>query len=139
MSGDVYRILRLYDGELLPYKETRDPRRMFVDEMSMVEQNILKEFLQNNIIMIILDIVRSRGKYTPEWVLVINSYENQYKWSLISINEASSKYIGDGKVVFTKNENIHLGNILLQRKGGDCGKETANMLQFKTNPLILLY
>ena len=38
---------------------------------------------------------------------------------------------------FTEKGNIRLGNITLQRKGGDNGAESANMLQFKANPMML--
>jgi len=32
---------------------------------------------------------------------------------------------------------LHLGKVTMQRKGGDAGRNTANMLQFKINPLKL--
>jgi hypothetical protein len=30
-----------------------------------------------------------------------------------------------------------MGKITIQRKGGDAGKDTVNMLQFKFNPCLL--
>ncbi len=33
--------------------------------------------------------------------------------------------------------NIKIGNITMQRKGGDSGRKTAQMLQFKRNPAEL--
>jgi hypothetical protein len=56
---------------------------------------------------------------------------------LIAVNEAISIYAGDCKVRFTDKGNIHLGNITLQRKGGDNCADSANMLQFKANPMLL--
>ena len=60
-----------------------------------------------------------------------------YKWTLMAVNEAISIYAGDCQVKFTKTGNIHLGNITLQRKGGDKGADSANMLQFKADPMDL--
>ncbi|MGL4987332.1 MAG: hypothetical protein ACRC5H_09395 [Treponemataceae bacterium] len=37
----------------------------------------------------------------------------------------------------TKQGNIKLGRIGVQRKGGDGGRPSANMLQFKMNPMDL--
>ena len=87
--------------------------------------------------MIISDVIRGRGRFAAEWSLIIQSYEDTYNWKLIAVNEAISIYAGDCQVVFTKQGNIRLGTITLQRKGGDNGADTANMLQFKANPLIL--
>ena len=46
-------------------------------------------------------------------------------------------YFGNGEITITKQGNIKIGKIGLQRKGGDGGRETANMLQFKINPCQL--
>lgn len=136
INSEIENLLKLYDGELPPRPGSRDKKRMFVDEFTEEEQEKLKAFLQKNIIMIISDVIRGRGRFAAEWTLVINK-SNGYKCKLIAVNEAISIYAGDCKVVFTKTGNIHLGNITLQRKGGDNGADSANMLQFKANPMIL--
>ena len=46
-------------------------------------------------------------------------------------------YFGNGKVVITKKGTIRVGEITMQRKGGDGGRTTARMLQFKINPAKL--
>ena len=33
--------------------------------------------------------------------------------------------------------NLRIGRITMQRKGGDAGRATAKMLQFKINPVLL--
>lgn len=86
--------------------------------------------------MIISDVIRGRGRFAAEWTLVINKSDG-YKWRLMAVNEAISIYAGDCNVRMTSSGNIKLGNISLQRKGGDSGADTANMLQFKSNPMIL--
>jgi hypothetical protein len=45
---------------------------------------------------------------------------------------------GNGEVSITNLGSIRIGNITIQRKGGDGGRKTANMLQFKINPCLLL-
>lgn len=134
---NVVTLLKHYDGELPPYKgQTRDDRRMFVDEFTEEEQKSLMDFLQSHIIMIVSDIIRGRGRFAAEWTLVVNKHDG-YHWVLLAINEAIPIYLGDCKVTFTSKGNIRLGNVTLQRKGGDNGKDTANMLQFKADPMIL--
>ena len=34
--------------------------------------------------------------------------------------------------------NLKIGRVTMQRKGGDGGRETAKMLQFKINPALLI-
>ena len=40
-------------------------------------------------------------------------------------------------IIITNRGNFKIGNITMQRKGGDGGRDTANMLQFKINPAAL--
>jgi len=46
-------------------------------------------------------------------------------------------YFGNGDIIITERGNFRIGRITMQRKGGDAGRETANMLQFKINPAEL--
>lgn len=137
MPCKVKELLMLYDGELPPRSGSKEKNRMYTYEFAPDEQKILLDFFQKNIIMIISDVIRGRGRFAAEWTLVIQNYEKTYNWKLMAVNEAISIYAGDCKVSFSKYGNIKLGNITLQRKGGDGGKDSANMLQFKANPLIL--
>lgn len=137
MPDKIEELLMLYDGECPPRAGSRDSKRMFVDEFLDEERELLRSYLQKHLIMIISDVIRGRGRFAAEWTLVIQKIENEYKWKLIAVNEAISIYAGDYTVKFTDKGNIRLGNITLQRKGGDNGADSANMLQFKANPLIL--
>lgn len=137
MPQEIITLLKLYDGELKPRAGSRDSKRMFVDEFSDDEREALQDYLQKNIIMIISDVIRGRGRFAAEWTLVIQKNNNEYNWKLMAVNEAIAIYAGDCKVRFTTQGNIRLGNITLQRKGGDNGAESANMLQFKANPMLL--
>ncbi len=46
-------------------------------------------------------------------------------------------YFGNGEIEITARGNFKIGRITMQRKGGDGGRDTAKMLQFKINPAEL--
>lgn len=86
--------------------------------------------------MIVGDVIRGRGRFAAEWTLVIHKW-NGYRWTLKAVNEAIGIYCGDLKAEITPKGSLRLGRITLQRKGGDNGRDTANMLQFKADPIDL--
>ena len=63
-------------------------------------------------------------------MLVAQKVENSARWVLKPMNFCVN-YFGNGKVEITKQGNIKIGRITMQRKGGDGGRKTAQMLQFK--------
>lgn len=136
MPNDVYTILQYYVGELPPYKsDTKDSRRMFINEMTSEEQSILLKWLNENKYLIVSDILKGRGQFSAEWVLVIKKI-NFLEWVLKPINVVMN-YYSSGDIGLSNNGNIHIGKITVQRKGGDGGRETAKMLQFKLDPTEL--
>lgn len=136
MPNDVYKILQYYVGELPPYKSnTKDSRRMFINEMTSEEQSILLKWLNENKYLIVSDILKGRGQFSAEWVLVIKKI-NFLEWVLKPINVVMN-YYSSGDIGLSNNGNIHIGKITVQRKGGDGGRETAKMLQFKLDPTEL--
>ncbi|MEK6925764.1 MAG: hypothetical protein AABW50_00645 [Nanoarchaeota archaeon] len=44
---------------------------------------------------------------------------------------------GQGDIRITDMGSLKVGKITMQRKGGDAGRESAKMLQFKINPCLL--
>lgn len=134
---NITKLIKHYTGELLPsIVEPRDSRRMFVDELSKVSQNKLVNWLVANQTLIVSDILKGRGKFSAEWMLVAQKVENSARWVLKPMNFCVN-YFGNGKVEITKQGNIKIGRITMQRKGGDGGRKTAQMLQFKINPAEL--
>lgn len=134
---DVTKILKLFTGEIKPIKRgLRDSRRMFFDEMSKPDQNKLVDFFKNNRILIISDILKGRGEFSADWTLVILKTDGESTWILKSINEVMNVF-GSGDVRITREGSLKIGKIGMQRKGGDNGRPTANMLQFKINPVEL--
>jgi len=87
-------------------------------------------------ILVISDLLKGRGEFSADWVLVILKANNESKWILKSINEAMNVF-GSGDIRITSQGSLKIGKIGMQRKGGDNGRDTAKMLQFKINPVEL--
>jgi len=45
----------------------------------------------------------------------------------------------NGEIEITNRGNFKIGRITMQRKGGDGGRDTSKMLQFKVNPIELFH
>ena len=132
--ADVYRILQYFTGELPPYKSgTRDKRRMFFSEMTDFERKIILDWFRMNKTLILPDIIRGRGQFSAEWVLVIQNVGTKSRWVLKNINEVLQHY-SSSDVVFSPRGSLNIGLVGMQRKGGDGGRDTAKMLQFKLDP-----
>lgn len=137
IPDDIYKLLQHYTGEIPPYRQdVRDSRRMFVDEFTETERGTLLEWFKINKTLILSDIIKGRGQFSAEWILVAQKLNDNARWTLVNINQALQHYsIGD--VVVSPKGSIYIGNVTVQRKGGDNGRDTANMLQFKLDPTQL--
>lgn len=134
---DIVKALKYFTGEIKPYKiNVRDKRRMFLDEMDSKIQKRMINFFEKYKIKIITDILMGRGQFAARWMLVALILKDGSKWVLRSINEAMDVF-GKGRIYITPKGSLKIGNITMQRKGGDAGRPTANMLQFKINPCLL--
>ena len=134
---DVARILKLFTGEIKPTKKgLKDPRRMLLTEMGKSDQEKILNFFEKNKILIVSDLLKGRGEFSADWILVILKTNGESKWVLKSINEAMNVF-GSGDVRITNQGSLKIGKIGMQRKGGDNGRDTAKMLQFKINPVEL--
>ena len=112
---------------------------MFANELTESEQQLLLNFFNDNKTLIISDILKGRGKLSAEWMLVILKLKNaeNIKWALEPINKVLNHF-GNGEILITPRGSFKIGKITVQRKGGDNGRESANMLQFKINPAELV-
>ena len=140
IPSDVYELLQYFTGEKKPKIDNpKDKRRMFANELSENEQQLLLNFFNDNKTLIVNDILKGRGKLSAEWMLVILKLKNRenIQWALEPINKVLNHF-GNGEVKITPRGSFKIGNITVQRKGGDNGRETANMLQFKINPAELI-
>ncbi|HMQ05050.1 MAG TPA: hypothetical protein PKD26_14110 [Pyrinomonadaceae bacterium] len=136
MPDDVIETLRLFTGETKPNRPSRDPRRMFLNELPAERQKRLVEFFTANKAEIISDLLKGDGEFSAGWILVALKSAEKPRWVLRIIDYAI-KFYSEGPVEITRAGNLKVGRITMQRKGGDGGRETANMLQFKFNPALL--
>ena len=138
IPDNVVKLLKYYTGEMSPYKEdTKDNRRMFLFEFTNNEKECLLDFFRKNKVLILTDILKGRGQFACEWMLIVCNINNDITSKILPINEVLNFY-ANGDIVETKQGNIKMGRITVQRKGGDSGRKTANMLQFKMNPMDLM-
>lgn len=134
---DIVRLLKHYTGELPPYiGNTKDRRRMFIHEFTATDKQKLLGFFSENKVMIVTDILKGRGRMAAEWMLVAQKIQTNARWVLKAMNVAMN-YYGSGEVKMSPQGSIHIGRVTVQRKGGDGGRATANMLQFKIDPAEL--
>lgn len=137
MPASIVNILKRYSGELPPtITNPKDKRRMFANEFTTSEQQCVLNWLNQNKSLIVSDILKGRGQFSAEWMLVAQKVNANSRWVLKPMNFCLN-YFGNGEVVMTKQGNFRIAKIGLQRKGGDGGRPTANMLQFKINPAEL--
>ena len=134
---NVSKLLKEYTGEILPsVLNPKDKRRTFANEFSKENQSIILKWLNENKSLIVSDILKGRGKFSAEWMLVAQKINNSARWVLKPMNYCLN-FFGNGKVEITKRGNFKIGKITMQRKGGDGGRKTSQMLQFKINPAEL--
>ena len=137
IPNDITKILKFFTGQIKSDKKgLKDPRRMFLSEMSGEEQDKVVNFFKKNKILVISDLLKGRGEFSVDWVLVVLKTKHESRWVLKSINEAMNVF-GSGDIRLTPRGSLQIGKIKMQRKGGDKGRETAKMLQFKINPVKL--
>ena len=137
IPADITKILKIYTGEIAPIKSgLKDKRRMFLNEMSESDQKKMIDYFTKNKILIVSDILKGRGKFSAGWMLVALVANGESNWVLKSINHAMNVF-ADGSVIITTQGSLKIGKITMQRKGGDAGRDSAKMLQFKINPVEL--
>ena len=136
IPADVEAALKLYLGEVKPNKASRNVDRMYINEFDAETQKKIVDFFTANKAEIVSDLFKGDGPYSAGWLMVALKSETKPRWVLRSIDYVI-KFYSDGPVEITRNGNLKIGRITMQRKGGDGGRESAKMLQFKINPALL--
>jgi len=136
MPPDVVEALKLFVGETPPPESSRDNRRMYLDELDQKAQQAVVDFFTANKDEIVSDLLAGDGEHAANWMMVTFKASDKPKWVIRSSAE-TIKFYSDGPVELTRSGNLKIGRISLQRKGGDNGRDTAKMLQFKINPVQL--
>jgi hypothetical protein len=137
IPNEIAVILQKYTGEISPSDSgvIRDQRRLYLDEFSENERKKLLKFFEENRIMILNDIFKGSDNLAASWMLIYLKPKNT--WSLLPIGVVMNFY-GLGEITITERGNLRIGRITVQRKGGDGGRPSANMLQFKIDPAEIL-
>lgn len=137
IPADITKILKTFTGEIAPTKlGLKDKRRTFLNEMSENDQQKIIDYFTKNKILVVSDILKGSGKFSAGWMLVALVTNGESSWILKSINHAMNVF-ADGPVRITNQGSLKIGKITMQRKGGDAGRDSAKMLQFKINPVEL--
>lgn len=137
IPANIVHLLKKYTGEIEPnIPNPRDKRRMYANEFTKSEQEEILNWLNQNKSLIVSDILKGRGQFAAEWILVAQKVKQNSRWTLKPMNFCLNHY-GNGEIIITQQGNFKIGRIGLQRKGGDNGRETAKMLQFKIDPTAL--
>ncbi len=137
---NITKALKLFTGEIKPTRgNLRDQRRMFLDEMDTQTQKLIVDFFSENKILIVSDILKDSDEFPVNWVMVVLKKKSENpEWVLKHINHVLNMF-GGGEVRITNRGSLKIGKITMQRKGGDGGRETSKMLQFKINPKELFH
>ena len=138
MPADVIAALKLFVGETPPTRASRNAKRMFLNELDAPQEKAVVDFFTLKRDEIVSDIFAGDGVHDADWVMVALKATDKSRW-IIRSSADTIKFFGEGKVEITRNGNLKIGRITMQRKGGDGGRETAKMLQFKINPALLFF
>lgn len=131
---NIAEILEHFAGQTEPKIENpKDLRRMFLNEFTDSEQKLVVDFFEKNRLLILSDIIKGRGIFAAEWMLVVHKMNENISWTLKYIKEVLNIF-NQGKVEITGQGSLKIGKVGLQRKGGDGGRNSANQLQFKIDP-----
>ncbi len=111
IPDNVLTLLKYYTGEYPPYKnDTKDKRRMFLNEFTGDEKEIVLDFFRKNKILIITDILKGRGSFASEWLLVVCNIDNSITSKIVAMNYVLNFY-SSGDIIETKQGNIKIGRI----------------------------
>ena len=142
-DNEIALALKLFTGEINPssHKEMlkvshlRDSRRVFLTELKdNIVQKIISFFTKNKI-LVVSDILKGRGGFAADWMLVTryNKKDNTTTWILRDINTVMN-FFGQGDVRISPRGSLYIGKITMQRKGGT---PDPTKLQFKIKPCEL--
>ena len=96
IPADISTILKRYTGEIKPNVLTpKDKRRMFANEFTEKEQSDILLWLNNNQSLIVSDILKGRGQFAAEWILVAQKTKLDSRWILKPLNFCLNSFGND--------------------------------------------
>ncbi len=136
ITEDIVESLKYFVGEKLPYKKSKNKKRMYLNEFDKEAQEKIISFFTKHKMRIVSDLLKGTSDSKANWFLVAQKNSSKNRWTLEHIEDVIEFY-SFGDVEITRRGSLKIGAITMQRKGGDGGRETAKMLQFKLNPALL--
>lgn len=129
----IIHLLKLFDGE---EKNTLGTKSVKINKMSELDQKYLLSWFTEHKQAIVEFVLTGNDKQLSYVIISVKNGVNieDYPFTI----DEYVKFYGDGNVEITKRGCLQIGKIKLQRKGGDGGRNTANQLQFKINPLNIV-
>lgn len=132
IPSKISHLLKLFTGEIKHDRnDTKDKRRLFINEFNFEEQALLLHWLNINKNKVLNTILKGDAEPKAEFLLTIYNLEKTKKVFIEKIDDFIYNNFMNEKFCISKQGSIKLGPITIQRKGGDNGRNTANMLQFK--------
>jgi len=137
--------LKLFTGEVNPSEHPEmlkvsvsqlgDSRRVFLKELKDDLVQKIVAFFTKNKILVVSDILKGRGGFAADWILVTkyDKISDITTWILRDINTAMN-FFGQGDVRVSPRGSLSIGRITMQRKGGT---PDPTKLQFKIKPCDL--
>ena len=136
MPSAVYLGLKLFVGETPPVRPGRTAGRMYLNELEPEARAAIISFFELHKDAIVSDLFQGDGPHAAGWVMVAFKATDKTRWTLWRVADVI-RFYSQGPVAITSGGNLKIGRITMQRKGGDAGRDTAKMLQFKINPALL--
>ena len=91
MPADVVAALKLYLGEVPPNKPSRNPKRMFLDELELGQQRAVIDFFTANKAMIVSDLIEGDGADSAKWMMVAFKATDRARWVMKSSARQSTR------------------------------------------------
>ncbi len=136
-DNDVEYWLKAYTGAIGPTnipvinaRMLKDSRRLLMNEMPETKKLKIINFFTRNKALIISDILRGRGCFSAEWMIVGREIDGEIEWVIKPMSIVINHFC-QGEVGVSSRGSLHIGKITVQRKGGT---PDPTSLQFKLNP-----
>ena len=124
------RRIRAYDSTINP--RDRKNRRLFLGELKDADREKLRLYFARNPAAIVKRVLLGNSAVAPEWMLIVRQVKSTPEYRLVAM-ETAIAFFATGPVQMTSGPggNLAIGNLTMQRKGGDSGDPRPNDLQFK--------
>ena len=139
MPDEVAHSLRLFSGEI-PHTRanTRTEKRLFADELSSEEQLTLLRYLSDHRAVIAATTFKGSQGLPAEWLMIVLMLDDETKRVYVYPMQQVIDFYFDTQPAITPRGSIKFGKVTIQRKGGDRGRPSANMIQFKIDPTEII-